>query len=77
MAIQKFVTFNTLNKYEQIASKDCTISLKILENSGNYLIHKDILRHQILKKQGTSVVKRKLLEQAESSPSSLKSLLKK
>ena len=53
MAIQKFVTFNTLNKYEQIASKDCTISLKILENSGNYLIHKDILRHQILKKQGT------------------------
>merc|ERR1712232_1200094 len=30
-----------------------TLTLKIIDKSGNYLIHRDIVRHQLNKKQGT------------------------
>merc|ERR1712008_16955 len=33
------------------------LELNILENSGNYLVHKDILRHQISRKQSTTSTK--------------------
>ena len=37
----------------QISSDKYNFKLNILENSGNYLIHRDILRHQLSQKQGT------------------------
>merc|ERR1712228_533246 len=42
MTVQKSIEFN-----------EDVIKLNVLEDSGNYLIHKDILRHQISQKQGT------------------------
>jgi small subunit ribosomal protein S20 len=41
----------SLDSNGQILSDN--FKLNILENSGNYLIHRDILRHQISQKQGT------------------------
>jgi len=38
----------------QVLIDGCKLELNVLEKSGNYLIHKDILRHQIHQKQGTS-----------------------
>lgn len=54
MKTQKFVKYNSLN--EKLTNK-YDLKLNILENSANYLIHKDILRHQISQKQGTSSTK--------------------
>lgn len=55
MPVQKFVTYNVLESYsrDQILDNQQKLELTILETSGNYLIHKDILRQQIQQKQGT------------------------
>src|SRR5210317_2244215 len=53
MTVQKFVTYNSLDINGQKLNDEHTLTLSVLENSGNYLIHKDILRHQISQKQGT------------------------
>ena len=53
MAVQKIIEYNSLDSNGQISSDKYDFKLKILENSGNYLIHRDILRHQISQKQGT------------------------
>jgi large subunit ribosomal protein L4 len=53
MTVQKFVTYSVLETNGQTSSENQKLELKVLENSGNYLIHKDIKRHQILNKQGT------------------------
>ena len=53
MTVQKFVTYSTLSTDRQVSNQDQNLELKVLENTGNYLIHKDITRHQILGKQGT------------------------
>jgi len=53
MAVQKFIQYNSLDLDGQTLTDEHKLELTILENSGNYLIHKDILRHQIAKKQGT------------------------
>jgi len=53
MTVQKFVTYSTLSTDGQVSNQDQNLELKVLENTGNYLIHKDITRHQILGKQGT------------------------
>ena len=53
MTVQKFVTYNSFDKNGQKLSDEHKLELNVLENSGNYLIHKDILRHQISQKQGT------------------------
>ena len=57
MTVQKFVTYNAFDQNGEKLDKEYKIELNILENSGNYLIHKDILRHQISQKQGTSSTK--------------------
>ena len=54
MAVQKIIEYNSLDSNGQISSDKYDFKLKILENSGNYLIHRDILRHQISQKQGTA-----------------------
>ena len=53
MAVQKFIQYNSVDLDGQTLINEHKLELTILEDSGNYLIHKDILRHQISKKQGT------------------------
>jgi len=48
MTVQKIIEYNSLDSKAPI-----TLKLNILEDSGNYLIHRDILRHQLSQKQGT------------------------
>ena len=47
MTVQKIV------KYKQ-RDGEIELKLNVLEDSGNYLIHRDILRHQLSQKQGSS-----------------------
>ena len=54
MTVQKFIQYNSLDLNGQILNDEHKLELNILENSGNYLVHKDILRHQISRKQSTS-----------------------
>ena len=53
MAVQKIIEYNSLDSNGQISSDKYNFKLNILEDSGNYLIHRDILRHQLSQKQGT------------------------
>merc|ERR1712130_740457 len=41
----------------QVLNDEHNLELNVLEKSGNYLVYKDILRHQISKKQSTSSTK--------------------
>ena len=40
MTVQKFVTYSVLNTDGQVSNQDQKLELNVLENSGNYLIHK-------------------------------------
>nr|YP_010021057.1 ribosomal protein L4 [Chaetoceros muellerii]QOK36076.1 ribosomal protein L4 [Chaetoceros muellerii]UHB41405.1 ribosomal protein L4 [Chaetoceros sp. DS1] len=53
MTVQKFIKYNSFNINGQVLNNEHELQLNVLEKSGNYLIHKDILRHQISQKQGT------------------------
>jgi large subunit ribosomal protein L4 len=53
MTVQKFIKYNSLDINGQVLNYEHKLELKVLDKSGNYLIHKDILRHQISQKQGT------------------------
>ena len=53
MTIQKFITYTPLDITGQVLDSNYELKLNVLENSGNYLIHKDILRHYASQKQGT------------------------
>jgi len=53
MSVQKVITYNPVNLTGDKLDSIYELKIKILENSGNYLVHKDILRHHIAKKQGT------------------------
>ena len=53
MAVQKIIEYNSLDSNGQISSDKYNFKLNVLEDSGNYLIHRDILRHQLSQKQGT------------------------
>jgi len=53
MTVQKFVTYNVLNADGQILNDQQKLELKVLDTSGNYVIHKDLFRQQIQQKQGT------------------------
>jgi len=57
MTVQKFIQYNSLDLNGQVLNDEHKLELTLLANSGNYLIHKDILRHQISKKQGTASTK--------------------
>jgi large subunit ribosomal protein L4 len=53
MTVQKFITYTPLDiNGKQLDSKH-ELRLKVLENSGNYLLHKDLLRHFSAQNQGT------------------------
>nr|YP_009059271.1 ribosomal protein L4 [Eunotia naegelii]AHI51218.1 ribosomal protein L4 [Eunotia naegelii] len=53
MTVQKFITYNPLTINGQISDSTNQLKLNILEISGNYLLHKDLLRHYNSQKQGT------------------------
>ena len=59
MTVQKFVKYTSLDINGQVLKDEHKLELNILENSGNYLIHKDILRHQSSLRQGTVSTKTK------------------
>ena len=53
MTVKKLITYSPLDiNGKQLDSND-QLELKVLETSGNYLLHKDILRHFSSQKQGT------------------------
>lgn len=53
MTVQKFITYNSLDIDGKVLGNEHKLELNVLEESGNYLIHRDILRHQSSQKQGT------------------------
>ena len=59
MADKKSFTFDVIldTSGQVIDNSKQTLSLSVLESSGNYLVHKDLIRHLLAKKQSTSSTK--------------------
>jgi large subunit ribosomal protein L4 len=57
MTIQKFITYTPLDINGKQLTENHELKLNVLENSGNYLLHKDIVRHSSSKTQGTTSTK--------------------
>ena len=57
MKIQKFVKYNVLDINGRIINRDEILKLNLLENSGNYLIHKNITKHKVLNHKRISSTK--------------------
>ena len=53
MTIQKFITYNPFDIDGKQLDSNHELKLNVLEASGNYLLHKDLLRHFRSQKQGT------------------------
>jgi large subunit ribosomal protein L4 len=53
MSVQKFITYNPLDINGKQLDSNHELKLKVSETSGNYLVHRDLLRHFSSKKQGT------------------------
>ena len=57
MTVQKFIKYTPLDITGKPVNSSQELELNILENSGNYLIHKDMLRHYSSQRQGTVATK--------------------
>jgi large subunit ribosomal protein L4 len=57
MTIQKLITHIPLNINGESLDLKYELQLNVLEESGNYLLHKDLLRHSNSQRQGTSSTK--------------------
>ena len=57
MTIQKFITYTPLDINGKQLSNSHELKLNVLENSGNYLLHKDVVRHSSSQTQGTTSTK--------------------
>ena len=57
MTVQKFITYTPLDVNGKQVDSTQELKLNILETSGNYLLHKDILRHFGSQRQGTVATK--------------------
>ena len=57
MTVQKFIKYTPLNVKGNSINSPEELKLSVLEKSGNYLVHKDLLRHQNLQRQGSSSTK--------------------
>ena len=57
MIVQKFITYTPLDINGQKLDSKHELQLDVLEESGNYLLHKDLVRHCNSQKQGTSSTK--------------------
>lgn len=53
MTIQKFITYTPLNIDGKQTDSNDELKLTVLETSGNYVLHKDLLRHLNSQRQGT------------------------
>lgn len=53
MTVQKFLKYTPLDTNGNSLNSTYELTLNILEKSGNYLLHKDLLRHLSSQKQGT------------------------
>src|SRR6476620_627533 len=53
MTVQKFITYNPLDITGKKLDLNYELKLKVSETSGNYLLHKDLLRYFNSQKQGT------------------------
>jgi len=53
MTVQKFIAYTPLTTNGEKLNSTHELTLNILEKSGNYLLHKDLLRHFNSQKQGT------------------------
>jgi len=53
MTVQKFVKYTPVDINGQELTTTHELKLNVLDKSGNYLIHKDILRHYSSQRQGT------------------------
>ena len=53
MTIQKFIKYTPLDIAGKPLDSTQELELNVLENSGNYLLHKDLLRHYNSQRQGT------------------------
>ena len=53
MTVQKFIKYNPLDTNGKTLDSTHELKLNVAETSGNYLLHKDILRHSNSQKQGT------------------------
>ena len=53
MTTQKFIKYTPLDLTGKSSDSTQELTLNVLENSGNYLLHKDLLRHLKSKQQGT------------------------
>ena len=53
MTIQKFIEYTPLDITGKQLDSNYELKLNVLETSGNYLLHKDLLRHHSFQKQGT------------------------
>ena len=57
MTVQKFIKYTPLELTGKKLESAHELELTVLENSGNYLLHKDLLRHYNSQRQGTSSTK--------------------
>lgn len=57
MTSQKFITYTPLDINGKQLSENHELKLTVLENSGNYLLHKDVVRHASSQTQGTTSTK--------------------
>jgi large subunit ribosomal protein L4 len=53
MTVQKFIKYTPLDINGKQADSTLELQLNVLEDSGNYLLHKDLLRHFSSQNQGT------------------------
>jgi large subunit ribosomal protein L4 len=53
MTVQKFIKYTPLDITGKPLSSTQELELSVLEKSGNYLVHKDLLRHYNSQRQGT------------------------
>lgn len=53
MTVQKFITYNPFDINGNQLNVNHEITLNVSETSGNYLLHRDLLRHSSSQRQGT------------------------
>lgn len=53
MTVQKFIEYTPLDINGRLLNSPQELSLNVLEKSGNYLLHKELLRHSNSQRQGT------------------------
>lgn len=57
MTVQKFIKYTPLTISGEPLATTGELQLTVLENTGNYLLHKDLLRHYNSQRQGTASTK--------------------